>query len=131
MESVRKLRRDFERVVTGYVTTFSKLFELNQKDCWWVGDRIGLDLFCFGDMYYVTLDEMIYIVENGVTFDEYLAYIDYNEKCAEFKLNGLNLKSWHTGAPRVQEFTFARLSSLKKQIDDLCDEARKTTDIKP
>lgn len=123
MEQVKKMRKDFEKAVSKYVTAFLEAFELDPKDCWWVGDRVGLDLFCFGDMYAMPLEEMVYIVENKVTLDEYLAYIDYCEKCAEFRLNDMNLRSWHEGAPRIPEYTFNRLGTLKKNIEDLCKEA--------
>ena len=117
------MKKDFEKAVGSYVDAFLELFELNKRDCWWVGDRIGLDLFCFGDMYAMSLEEMVYIVENGVTFDEYLAYIDYNEKCAEFNLPTLNLRSWHEGAPRVSDATIQHLKMLKRSLEKAIKDA--------
>lgn len=122
MEQMTEMRKNFEKAVTAYVAAFLKAWELNPADCWWVGDRVGCDLYCFGDLYAISLSDMIYVVENGVTYDEFLQLTDYLEKCDEYNLPKMNLQSWHKGAPRHD---FTRLDALKKQLEDAVEEAKK------
>jgi len=117
-EQIKKLRKDFEKAVAGYVAAFLKQFEIDKFYCYWVGDRIGVDLFCFNDQYAVNLDQMIYIVEEGVTYEEFVEWEDYCTKCHEYNLPIMNLESWHKGCPRIPQSTFDRLDGLKKDLDD-------------
>ncbi len=118
MENLEQMRKNFEKAVADYVAVFLKQFELDESDCWWVGDRIGVDNFCFGDFYAISLNEMIYCIENGVTYDEFVAHMDYLLKCDEYNFPLMNLKAWHTGAPRIPQETFDRLDGLKRDLDE-------------
>lgn len=109
------LKENFEKAVNGYVAAFLELFELNEYDTWWVRDRIGVDMFCFNDLHAISLDEMIYCVENDVKHDEYLECEEYNVKCLEYNLPTINLESWHKGA---QRHNFDKLDALKKDLND-------------
>ena len=117
-DKIEKLRHDFEKVVAQYTATFLNQFELSENEGWWVGDRIGLDLFCFGDTSAISLDDMVFCIEEGVTYDEFLAHEDYCIKCGEYNLPTMNLQSWHKGAPRIPQSTFDKLDGFKKNLDD-------------
>lgn len=121
-DKLQKLRDDYENAVIGYQREFMNQFGIEYHDSWWVGDRIGIDNFCFGDMYAISLDDMIYCVEHGVTYDEFVAHTDYWLKCADYGLPKINLKSWHEGAPRVPQEVFDRLDSMKQEMEKLIDE---------
>ena len=96
-----RLRRNFEKAVGDYLAAFCEQFEIDPKDGWWVLDEIGTNLYCFGDINAIGLSDMIYCVENGVTYDEFMKWTDYNVDCLEFNLPNINLKSWHMGAPGI------------------------------
>lgn len=117
-DKIETLRHDFEKAVAGYVAAFLKQFDLRGYYCYWVGDRIGVDLFCFNDQYAVNLDQMIYIVEEGVTYEEFVEWEDYCTKCREYNLPTMNLESWHKGCPRIPQSTFDRLDGLKKDLNE-------------
>jgi hypothetical protein len=102
-----------------------KLFELNKVDTWWVGDRVGLDLFCFGDCETISLEDMVYCLENNITHDEYIEFTEYNVKCLEYNMHTMNLQSWYMGAPRVPQETFDRLDALKKELNDTIESTKK------
>lgn len=123
-ENLKQMRNNFENAVAAYVTAFSNRFNLNQEDCWWVGDRVGTDVFCFGDIYAISLEDMIYCVEENVTYDEFVENTEYCIKCKEFNLPLINLKSWHMGAPRIPQSTFDRLDGLKKDLNDAIKETK-------
>lgn len=117
-EQIKKLRKDFEKAVAGYVAAFLKQFELSEHYCWWVGDRIGIDVFCFEDISAINLADMIFCVENGVTRKEFFEHEEYCTKCLEYNLPTMNLESWHKGCPRIPQSTFDRLDGLKKDLKD-------------
>ncbi len=125
MKYLIQMREEFEKAVDAYVNAFTKQFGLDEKDCWWTGDRVGLDNFCFGDCHAISLDDMIYCVENGVTYDEYVAYVDYWIKCDEYNFPRMNLKSWHEGAPRIPDSTFSKLDTMKRDFEDLIEREKR------
>lgn len=120
-DKLQKLRDDYENAVIGYQYAFMQQFGIEDYDSWWVGDRIGIDNFCFGDIYAISLDNIIYCVENNVTYDEFVEHTDYWQKCADYDLPKMNLKAWHEGAPRVPQETFDRLDALRKEMTDLIE----------
>lgn len=124
-KALKQYRQDFEGAVNNYVTAFLKLFELNKVDTWWVGDRTGLDLFCFGDCETISLEDMVYCLENNITHEEYIEFTEYNVRCLDYHLNTMNLKAWHMGAPRVPQETFDRLDALKKELNDTIENTKK------
>lgn len=109
------LKEIFESAVNAYVDAFLELFELGKSDTWWVCDRIGRDVFCFNDLHAISLDEMIYCVENDIKYEEFFEYEEYNLKCSEYNLPYMNLESWHKGAPRHR---FESLDALKKDLEE-------------
>lgn len=117
-DKMETLRHDFEKAVAGYVAAFLKQFEIDEHYCWWVGDRVGLDVFCFEDISAISLPDMIFCVENGVTRKEFFEHEEYCVKCHEYNLPIMNLESWHKGCPRIPQSTFDRLDGLKKDLDD-------------
>jgi len=121
-KDLSNLRKAYEDAVVGYINAFVEQFDIDIRDTWWVGDRIGIDNFCFGDMYAISLDDIIYCVEHGVTYDEFVEHTDYWMRCDENNLPKMNLKSWHEGAPRVPQEVFDRLNALRKNISDLIEE---------
>ena len=61
---------------------------------------------------------MIYIVEECVTYEEFVEWEDYCTKCHEYNLPIMNIESWHKGCPRIKQSTFDRLDGLKKDLNE-------------
>ena len=115
--NLEQVRKDFEKAVDAYTDAFLRQFESEPLYSWWVGGRKGLDFFCFNDTSAITLADMVYVLENGVTYDEYLKYEDYCEHCHEYGFSVMNLRSWHEGAPRISKEAFDRLDEMKKDLN--------------
>ena len=68
-----------------------RLFE-DCRDWWWVGDEVG-GTCCFDDDDYLTPEEMVLILEEGVSYDQYeewhCANLDHDDY--------INLYSWLRG----------------------------------
>lgn len=114
-EHKRLLKENFESAVNAYVDAFLELFELGKSDTWWGRDRIGRDLFFFNDLHAISLDDIILCVEEGIKYDVFLEYEEYNVKCLDYNLSTMNLEAWWNEAPRHD---FSELDALKKDLED-------------
>lgn len=119
---MKKLRENYENAVNAYVDELLRRWELSRHYTWLVGDRVGINTFCFGDIHSMSLDDIIYCVENDVTYKEYLENEDYNIQALEFHFGVINIKSWHEGSPRVPKETFSRLQKMKDDLEKAIDE---------
>lgn len=111
------LNENYEKACNAYVSAMLDLFDISRIDCFWVSDEVG-GLFMAGDGLSLNMQEIIYIVENGLSYNECLEWQEYNVQAHEFNFNLLNLKSWHMGAPRVPQETFDRLRKMKRDLED-------------
>lgn len=120
MDKIKEIRKKFNDVVSAYVDIFCEKFDVCKTYTYWIGGEYGVGLFSFNDEYAITLDDMIYILENDVKPSEYYEYIDYISMCIDCNFKTMNLKSWHEGAPRIPQESFDRIMALRKDIDELC-----------
>ncbi len=111
-----KLHKRFNKIIEEYTNKFLEQFNLDSENCWWVGNRIGLDLFCFNDIYTIDLSDMIYCIEENVSYDEFIEHEDYCTKCNEYNFPIMNLQSWHKDAPRISKDFFNALNKCKYRI---------------
>lgn len=124
MNLKEKLKKDFEDSCEAYVKAMLNNFEIDRSSCFWVADEVG-GVFMVGDMLSLNMQDIVYIVDNSISYDDCVDWQDYNLWANEFNFNHLNLKSWHMGAPRVPQETFEKLRGMKKEMEQLCDETRK------
>ena len=111
------LKEQFEVAVNDYLNAFLGQFELDGHNGWWVGDEVG-GLYINGDLYYVTFEEMRYIVDNDIAEETYLEWYDYCDKCNAFELKPPTLKAYCQGCPRVSEDEWKHLESQKSKLDN-------------
>ena len=114
--TLKSIQNDFKRIAYSYADALCELFELNKEEGWWIGDDIG-GVYCNGDMYCITFDEIRYIVDNGISKDEFLEYEEYVSFCLEFNLSAPNFQSWVNGCPRHSKETIQYLRKLKREFD--------------
>lgn len=113
----QNLRSRFENACESYRHALEKMWDLNTAYGYWIGDEIG---GVYDNDGFVTLNllDMIYCIENDISYKEYDEWTEYNIKAHEFNFNFINLKSWHMGCPRVSEETFVHLRKMKKDMAD-------------
>ena len=85
----------------------------------WVADEIG-GLCNLPDDNVIDMQDIIYCIENDISYNEFIKWIDYNVDAHEFHFNYINLKSWHKGCPRVSADVFERLRQMKSNLDEEC-----------
>lgn len=104
-----KLKERFNKVVDDYARCLCKSFGYKFEDCFFVSDD-RTDCFALSDSgYFITLSDLITIVENNVDYDTYTEY-DYYNRCMFYGqlnhpdkkdlFNHINLISWIKNCPK-------------------------------
>jgi hypothetical protein len=121
----RKLKEQWEQACNGYLVELLRMWELDAHYGYWNSEEPGT-IYHYGDTHNLTMEEIIYIVENDIEEDEVLAWEDYCLDTYEFGFTTPNLRSWHMGCPRIPSETFERLWKMKADLEEAI-EAEKTT----
>ena len=117
------LAKNYERAVMDYTAALDEMLEIT--DGYWVSDEPG-GIYCFGDYYAISMEDLKLAVDKSVPFDEYAKFTEYNMKAEEYSFNTINFKSWLKGAPRVDRATFERLDSLKNDMEILVNQEKES-----
>ena len=111
----RMLKEQYEKACNGYLCELLRMWELDAHYGYWTSDEPGT-IYHYGETHNLSMEDIIYIVENDIEENEVLAWEDYLLDAYEFGFNIPNLRSWHMGCPRTPQDVFDKLRSLK---DDL------------
>lgn len=119
-QRIKDAREALLAVCERYVKLLAEKWDLDANGAYWGCDYGGLCDFD-GD-FTITLTDMVYAVENDVSYEEYMQWMNYNIDAHRWGFHNINLKSWHMGAPRVSNEVFVRLQDLKREIDEAINE---------
>lgn len=115
------LEKQYVDICESILAEFCKKYEQQyDKGLMWVADDIG-SVACVSD-YYISLDDMRLMLNNNVSWQEFLKCYDYNLTVSSLGLNMINLRSWINGCPRLSDEQIQHVIDLKKNLDDLCDD---------
>lgn len=120
----RMLKEQYEKGCNGYLVELLRMWELDAHYGYWNSDQPGT-IYHYGEMHNLTMEEIIYIVENDIEENEVLEWEDYCLDAYEFKFETPNLRSWHKGCPRAPQETFYKLRQLKSDLDKAVEEEKK------
>lgn len=124
--NIEKIEKDYIKLCNDYVDALLDMWDLGSRDnldYFWVGDIAG-GVFMFGDIIALNMDDIRYIVHNGLAMDYVLSWQDYCLRCHAIGLDETNLKSWHHNAPRYKEETLRRIEGMKKELDEMIAQAK-------
>lgn len=125
---VTRLRGNYEKACVDYLRTFLYMNELDIENGFWIGDEVG-STFDYGDgMFDIGMDDIIFCVENNITYLTYMAYIEYCLKCTEYNFTAPNFRSYFKGCPRVSKEVFDKLDAQKAELDRLIKEEKDRID---
>ena len=114
---LQQLKKDYEAACNGYLSELLRMWELDAHYGYWNSDEPGT-IYHYGETHNLTMEDIIYIVENDIEEDEVLAWEDYCLDAYEFKFATPNLRAWHMGCPRTSQETFEKLRSMKQELND-------------
>ena len=119
----RMLNEQYEKGCNGYLVELLRMWELDMYYGYWNSDQPGT-IYHYGETHNLTMEEIIYIVENDIEENEVLEWEDYCLEAHEFGFNIPNLRSWHMGCPRTPQETFDRLRQMKADLDKAVEEEK-------
>lgn len=117
------LRENFEKAVKGYTDALLSLWDLDERYIYWVSDAVG-GILAVNDDYFINLDDIIFCVENDVSFEEVIRWQDYCVEASSLGFTVPNLSSWVRGCPRVPDETFEKLRQAKQTVSDIINEEK-------
>lgn len=119
----KMLREQYDKACNGYLCELLRMWELDGHYGYWNSDRPGT-IYHYGETHNLTMEDIIYIVENDIEEDEVLAWEDYQMDAHEFGFNTPNLRAWHMGCPRTPQEVFDKLRGLKADLAKAVDEEK-------
>lgn len=117
------LRKQYECACNGYVAELLKMWELDGFYGFWIGDDIG-GIYDYSGSFTITMEDIIFCVENDITEEKYTEWLDYCVDASEFNMTTPNLKSWMMGYPRASQETFERLRGIKADLYKAIEEEK-------
>ena len=117
------LKENYEKACNDYVRALLTLWDLDGFYGYWIGDDVG-GVYDYEGGFSISMEDIIYCVENEVTEHEYEEMLEYCCKCSEYNLPIMNLNAWHKGAPRHD---FTKLDALKKDLNDAIEDYKNNT----
>ena len=112
---IKLLKANYEKACNDYVAALLALWECDSYYGYWIGNEVGGQYDYGGGIFTISMQDIVYCVENGVTEEEYEEMLDYCVKCHEYNLPMININAWHKGAPR---YDFTKLDAAKKALDE-------------
>ena len=119
----RQLKEQWKKACNGYLCELLRMWELDMYYGYWDFDKPGT-IYHYGETHDLSMEDIIYIVENDIEEDEVLEWEDYLLDALEFKFTTPNLRAWHMGCPRTPPETFERLRALKADLDKAVEEEK-------
>ena len=114
-----KLKVAYDTACNGYRDALLRLWELDWHYGYWNSDEPGT-IYHYGEVHNLTMEEIVYIVDNDIEEAEVTVWEDYTLDALEFGFDTPNLMAWHRGCPRVPIETYKRLRQMKKKQSSLC-----------
>ena len=119
----RMLKKQYEKACNGYLVEMLNMWELDAHYGYWDFDQ-PCTIYHYGETHDLSMEDIIYIVENDIEEDEVLAWEDYCLDAYEFKFTTPNLRAWHMGCPRTPPEIFERLRALKADLGKAVEEEK-------
>lgn len=123
-EQLKKLNLAYYKACNDILEAFAKEYYVDvDKDCW-VGDNVG-DMVCINDYFVISMQDILLMLNNNVSWEEYFNFYHYNQDCIYLGLHTITLRSWLSGAIRYPKERLKRLKAMRMEIDDLTEETIK------
>lgn len=114
----KELKEKYNDACNNYLSALLEKWQLTGYH-FWIADEIG-GICNLPDDNIISMQDIIYCIENDISYNEFIKWLDYNMAAREFNFNNINLKSWHNGSPRVAADVFERLYKMQQDIAEEC-----------
>ena len=118
-----ELKAKYDGACNSYLLALLTTWELDGHYGYWNSDKPGT-IYHYGEWHNLTMEDIIYIVENDIAEEEVTAWEDYCLDAYEFKFACPNLDAWHRGCPRVPQEAFDKFRELKRYLDKAVEDEK-------
>lgn len=118
-----KLKQQYEKACCDYLQSLIEAWDLDSYYGYWIGEEVG-GVWDYGGDLTITMEDIIYCVENEVTEAQYTGWQEYICDASEFGFDTPNLRSWMRGCPRTPSETFERLRKMKADLNKAVKEEK-------
>ena len=123
MQQVKTLREAFDKAVASYVAALLKMYDWEARYGYWVADDTT-GIYAYGDYHFLSLADIIYIVDNKVPESVLEEWDEYGLWAHEFNQTIPNLASWVKGCPRASKAEMAALRKAKQDLEDAAQQIK-------
>ena len=123
MTTKEKLKKQYEAACNAYLAELLKMWELDGCYGYWNSDQPGT-IYHYGETHNLSMEDIVFIVENDITEDEVMEWEDYCLDAYEFHFATPNLKSWMKGCPRTPKEVFEKLRKMKQDLNEAINEEK-------
>ena len=116
---IKLLKENYENACNEYLKAFCYQYELQFEEDAWVAGDVGT-IALIGD-YYIDFQNMMYMLDNDIAFEEWLRWYDYCLDAHDLGLNTPNFPSWHKGCPRLTEEQIQEIKDKRRELKELID----------
>ena len=127
---LRVLKTSYEDACNNYLFALLNMWELNANGGYWIGDAVG-EIYDYDGAFTISMQDIVFCVENSVSMEKYTEYVDYYIKCREYKFSCTNLPSYVKGCPTVPQETFDKLDDLKRRMEKCINDTNSKLDGTP
>ena len=120
---IKLLKENYEKACNEYLKAFCSTYELQyEEDAWEAGDVGTIALI--GD-FYIDFQDMMYMLNNGIAFEEWLRWYDYCLDAHDLGLDMPNFTSWHKGCPRLTKEQIQDIKDKRQELKELINSYKK------
>lgn len=124
---IQLLNQRYTEVCEDYLKAFCDVYELQCEEDAWVAGDVGT-IALIGD-YYIDLQNMMYMLDNGIAFEEWLRWYDYCLDAHDLGFNTPNFPSWHKGCPRLTEEQIQEIKDKRRELKELIDSYKNNQNV--
>lgn len=123
-DTLQQLKKEYNAACNAYLAELLNMWELDTYYGFWNSDQPGT-IYHYGDTHNLTMEDIIYIVENEIKENEVMEWEEYLLDAHEFGFITPNLRSWHEGCPRQPRKVFDTLRRMKADFEHAVEQAKK------
>ena len=121
------LKKNYEKACNEILKAFCQTYELQYEEDAWVAGDVGT-IALIGD-YYIDFQNMIYMLDNGIAFEEFLRWYDYSLDAHDLGLDTPNFTSWCKGCPRLTKEQIQGIKDKRQELKELIESYKKNQNV--
>ena len=121
------LKKNYEKACNEILKAFCSTYELQYEENAWVAGDVGT-IAEVGD-YYIDFQDMKYMLDNDIAFEEWLRWYDYCLDAHDLGLDTPHFTSWHKGCSRLTKEQIQGIKDKRRELEELIDSYKRNQNV--